>query len=107
MITAEDGREAVRIFPSVSEEIDAVLLDLSMPHMDGGEVLREMRRLCPEVKVILCSVYMEGRVRELFDGPGPVSFLRKPFDSESLARALREVLASEAQTEADDRSTEG
>ena len=106
VITAEDGREAVRIFPSVSEEIDAVLLDLSMPHMDGGEVLREMRRLCPEVKVILCSGYMDGRVRELCDGPGQVSFLRKPFDSESLARTLHEVLASEVQSESDDRGTE-
>ncbi len=107
VITAEDGREAVRIFPSVSEEIDAVLLDLSMPHMDGAEVLREMRRLCPEVKVILCSGYMEGTVRDLCDGPGRVSFLRKPFDSETLARTLREVLAPGAEGESDDRSTEG
>jgi CheY-like chemotaxis protein len=107
VITAEDGREAVRIFPSVSEEIDAVLLDLSMPHMDGGEVLSEMRRLCPDVKVLLCSGYLEGRARELCEGPGKASFLRKPFDSQTLVRTLREVLASEVRRESGDGSTDG
>jgi CheY-like chemotaxis protein len=107
VVTVEDGRQAVRIFPSVSEEIDAVLLDLSMPEMDGGEVLREMRRIRPDVKVVLCSGYMEGRARELSDGPGQVSFLRKPFDSESLLRTLRGVLASDLQMGPDDRSEEG
>jgi len=106
VITAEDGREAVRIFPSVAGEIDAVLLDLSMPKMDGGEVLREMRRIRSDVKVILCSGYMEGRARELSDGPGQASFLHKPFDSETLLRTLREVLASDIPRESDDRGAE-
>jgi signal transduction histidine kinase/CheY-like chemotaxis protein len=96
VITVEDGREAVRSFEAISEEIDAVLLDLSMPQMDGGEVLREMHRLRPEARVILCSGYREGRVRELCDGAGQVSFLRKPFDSEALVGALRKALASDA-----------
>jgi PAS domain S-box-containing protein len=104
VITAEDGSEAVRIFPSISPEIDAVLLDLSMPQMDGGQVLQEMRRIRPDVKVILCSGYMEGRVRELSDGPGQASFLHKPFDSETLLRTLREVLASGPQRDRDDQS---
>ena len=107
VIPAEDGREVVRIFRTVSEEIDAVLLDLSMPHMDGGEVLREMRRLCPDVKVVLCSGYLEGRARELCEGPGKASFLRKPFDSQTLVRTLREVLASEVPREPEDWSTDG
>ena len=106
VITAEDGREAVRIFRAVSEEIDAVLLDLSMPDMGGGEVLREMRRLRSDVKAILCSGYLESRARELCDGPGQVSFLPKPYDSETLLGTLREVLASEVRGESDDRSTE-
>jgi PAS domain S-box-containing protein len=93
VISAADGREAVRIFRAVSEEIDAVLLDLTMPHMDGGEVLRELRRLRPDVKVILCSGYMEGRARELCDEGEQLSFVQKPFELETLLGALREVLA--------------
>jgi PAS domain S-box-containing protein len=107
VITAEDGREAVRIFRTVSAEIDAVLLDLSMPHMDGGEALREMRRLRADVKAILCSGYLEDRARGLCDGPGQASFLRKPYDSETLLGTLREVLASEVRRESKDRSTDG
>jgi PAS domain S-box-containing protein len=107
VIAVEDGREAVRVFRAVSKEIDAVLLDVSMPHLGGGEALREMRELRSDVKAILCSGYMEGRARELCDGPGRASFLRKPFDSETLVGALRELLASGAQEEPDDRGTRG
>ena len=105
VIAVEDGREAVRVFRAVSGEIDAVLLDVSMPHLGGGEALREMRRLRSDVKAILCSGYMEGRARELCDGPVQASFLRKPFDSETLVGALRELLESRAQEEPDDRGT--
>jgi PAS domain S-box-containing protein len=107
VIAVEDGREAVRVFQAVSEEIDAVLLDVSMPHLGGGEVLREMRRLRSDVKAILCSGYMERRARELCDGPSQASFLRKPFDSETLMGALREILVSRAQEEPDDRDPSG
>ncbi len=52
---------------SVSEEIDAVLLDLTMPQMDGDEALREMRRLRPDVKAILWSGHAEQTARERCD----------------------------------------
>jgi two-component system cell cycle sensor histidine kinase/response regulator CckA len=105
VLTAEDGREAVRIFRETSQEIDVVLLDLTMPHMDGAEALLEMRQLRSDVKAILCSGYMEDGVKALRDGPGKISFLQKPFDSEALIGALREVLASEARRESGDGST--
>jgi CheY-like chemotaxis protein len=107
VIAVEDGREAVRVFGALSEEIDAVLLDVSMPHLGGGEALREMRRVRSDVKAILCSGYMERPASELCDGPGRASFLRKPFDSETLGGALCEILASGAQGEPDDRGTRG
>jgi CheY-like chemotaxis protein len=105
VLTAEDGREAVRIFREKSQEIDVVLLDLTMPQMDGGEALLEMRQLRSDVKAIFCSGYMEDRVKALRDGPGKISFVQKPFDSEALIAALREVLASEARRESGDWSS--
>ncbi|MBW1688165.1 MAG: response regulator, partial [Deltaproteobacteria bacterium] len=98
VITAADGSEAVRIFRSVSKEVDAVLLDLTMPHMDGDEALREMRRLRSDVKAILWSGHAEQTARERCDEQGQVALLQKPFDSETLLETLRAVLAS------DDRS---
>jgi len=98
VITAEDGREAVHIFRSLSKEVDAVLLDLTMPQMDGDETLREMRRLRPDVKAIIWSGHAEQTARERCDEQGQVSLLQKPFDSETLLETLRAVLAT------DDRS---
>jgi PAS domain S-box-containing protein len=95
VITTADGREAVRIFQTVSKEVDAVLLDLTMPDMGGDEALREMRRLRSGVKAILWSGHAEGRARERRDGREQASFLQKPFDSETLIGTLRAVLASD------------
>ena len=97
VITAADGREAVRIFRSVSKQVDAVLLDLTMPHMDGDEALREMRRLRSDVKAILWSGHAEDTARERCDGQGQVALLQKPFDSDTLVSTLRAVLASDDQ----------
>ncbi len=93
VISAADGREAVRIFRSVSEEVDAVLLDLTMPHMDGDEALREMRRLRSDVKAILWTGHAEQTMRERWDEQSQVSILQKPFGLEALLRTLRAVLA--------------
>jgi CheY-like chemotaxis protein len=98
VITAADGREAVRIFRSVSKEVDAVLLDLTMPQMDGVEALREMRRLRSDVKAILWSGHAEQTARERCDAQGQVALLQKPFDSEILLETLRTVLASDGRS---------
>jgi CheY-like chemotaxis protein len=95
VLTATDGREAVRIFRSMPNEVDAVLLDLTMPHMDGDEALREMRRLRSDVKAILWSGHAEQTMRERWDEQSRVCILQKPFGLEALLRTLRAVLASD------------
>jgi len=95
VITAADGREAVRIFRNTSNQIDAVLLDLTMPQMDGDEALRKMRRLRSDVKAILWSGYEEQTARKRCDGQERVVLLQKPFDAETLVDTLRSVMASD------------
>ena len=56
-ILAEDGRQAVEIFRQQANEIDVILLDMTMPHMGGEEAFRELRRICPDVSVVLSSGY--------------------------------------------------
>ena len=70
----------------------AVLLDLTMPHLDGVETFRELRRLDPDCRVILTSGYNEQEAIHDFLGKGLAGFVQKPFLREDLLRALRKAL---------------
>ena len=94
VLTATDGREALKVFGEHAGEIVCVLLDLTMPHMDGEEAFREMRRLHPGVVVILCSGYNEQDATQRFAGKGLAGFIQKPYRSDGLRAKLREVLES-------------
>ena len=92
VLTAHDGREALKLFCEHADEIVCVLLDLTMPHMDGEETFREMRRLRPDVTVILCSGYNELDATQRFAGKGLSGFIQKPFNMATLRDKLAEVL---------------
>jgi two-component system, cell cycle sensor histidine kinase and response regulator CckA len=91
VLTAEDGRQAVGVFTEHIREVHAVLLDLSMPGMDGVEVLHYLTGLAPEVRVVLCSGYNEQDVNARLDGLKPAGFLRKPYLPSELVERLRAV----------------
>lgn len=92
VLEAEDGREGLRIFAEHDDEIRAVLLDLSMPNMDGGETFLEMHRLNPEVPVVLLSGYAEPDSVERLSTEGLAGFLVKPFKPVALVEKVREIL---------------
>jgi PAS domain S-box-containing protein len=79
VLLAADGEEAVAIFRAHAAEIVGVLLDLSMPRMDGAATLAALRQIQPEVKVILCSGYDESEATQRFTGQGLAGFLQKPY----------------------------
>ncbi len=85
---AADGREALALFKQRNGAFDCVLMDLMMPHMDGEEAFREMRRINPRVRVILSSGYNENEVTERFSGKGLAGFIQKPYRLESLRQIL-------------------
>ncbi|MBN1866267.1 PAS domain S-box protein [Candidatus Sumerlaeota bacterium] len=87
-LSAADGQEALALFERHSDEIEGVLLDLTMPRMDGLTAFREMRRLRPDIKVILCSGYSEKEATRRFTSEGLTGFLQKPY----LMRELREMI---------------
>lgn len=91
-IEAADGREAVDIFAQKPNAIALVLLDLTMPNMDGEEAFRELRRIQPDVRVLLMSGFNEQEVSARFTAPGLGGFLQKPFKPEQLRAKLREIL---------------
>jgi len=98
VLTAPDGRACVEIFRERAGQVRAVLLDLTMPGMDGEETFRELRRIQPTVPVILSSGYNEQDAVNRFAGKGLAGFLQKPYSASTLRNALRRVLEEEPKT---------
>ncbi|NUP99344.1 MAG: response regulator [Armatimonadetes bacterium] len=92
VLLAEDGLEALEIFQRQPEAIGLVVLDMTMPRMDGEEAFREMRRIRPDVKVILSSGYNEQEATNRFAGQGLAGFLQKPYGPKKLLEKVREVV---------------
>jgi len=84
VVGARDGREALEMFTPTPGEWDLVLLDLSMPRMDGAEVCKRIRAIRPDVRIVLMSGYPENEAMNRFEGGGFDAFLVKPFTVESL-----------------------
>ncbi|MGI9432234.1 MAG: ATP-binding protein [Myxococcota bacterium] len=95
--TAIGGHAGVECFRASPDEIDVVVLDLGMPDLDGGEVFEELRRIRPDVRVVLSTGYREEQAARRFEASGVAAFLGKPYEPEQLvdavarARAAREV----------------
>jgi len=94
-ITAVDGQEAVEIFMEKSDEIVAVLLDLTMPRMDGVAAFEAMRRIKPDVKVILCSGFSEHEAMQRFSGQGLAGYVHKPYRITALRDEIEKVMKGE------------
>ena len=88
VITAEDGRQGLDIFNS-RKDITLVILDLTMPHMDGEQCFRALRQVDPTVRIVMSSGFNEQEVSEKFIGKGLSGFIQKPYTLSS----LREVLS--------------
>jgi len=91
VLTANDGVEALDIYKREGDNIDLVLLDLTMPHMDGEETFRQLRSINPDVKIILSSGYSESDIKDRFAGKGLRGFLQKPYLPEMLQQAVQRV----------------
>lgn len=92
-IVAKDGQEAVDIFKEQNTDIDAILLDLTMPVMGGEEAFAHIQRINPAVPVIVTSGYAESTAGDRFgSGAQPTGFIQKPFNAQMLTDALREAL---------------
>jgi PAS domain S-box-containing protein len=92
VITAADGVEAVEVFREHRDRVQCVLLDLTMPRMDGWETLAAIRKFRPNLPVILASGYNEAQVMAGYHQERPQAFLHKPYRKAELLEALEAVL---------------
>jgi nitrogen-specific signal transduction histidine kinase/CheY-like chemotaxis protein len=92
VLTATDGQQAVILYRERGKEIDLVLMDLMMPHMDGEEAFCELRKLNPDVRVVIASGCRHEDVRSRFAGKSLAGILQKPYTPAELLETLAGLL---------------
>ena len=98
VLVARDGKQAISVFRRHADDVQCVLLDLTMPRMDGEECFQELRRIRADVPVILSSGYNEGAVTQRFVGKGLADFVQKPYRTDVLRESLQRLLGNSNET---------
>jgi PAS domain S-box-containing protein len=93
VLTAADGRQALDLYRERGGEITLVVLDMTMPRLDGVETFRELRRIDPKACVILSSGYAEEDVVSQLAGKGLSGFIQKPYTLDKLRASLSLVIS--------------
>jgi len=89
-----DGSAGVELFKTGQRDIDLVLLDLTLPGMTGREVLKELRRIRPDVTVIITTAYSYDTAVESLGGQQPWFYLRKPYRIGEITAMIRNACLS-------------
>jgi DNA-binding NtrC family response regulator len=92
LLTATNGMEAVNLLKS-SPIIDLVITDLSMPKMDGFELIAYMNRNYPKIPVIMMTAFGTPKIEEIIQKMGIYSYLEKPLDINMIADTILDALA--------------
>lgn len=90
--TRTSGIEALELFRLHPNRFDLVITDLTMPHMSGLELAKEIRRIRPDVPVILCTGYSAMITHETAKAAGIWRTVAKPLNLEDLATLIRTVM---------------
>ncbi len=106
--TAQDGQDAAEIFEKDGSSIDVVLLDMSMPRMNGRAAFEALKRLDPDVRAVLMTGHALNEDAQAILDLGVRAFFEKPFGLRAVAAKLHElarerVLIREAEQRARDR----
>ncbi len=92
VLMAADGRQGVRVFRKHADQVDLVLLDLTMPRMSSDAVFRALRKVRPDVPVLLASGYSQSDAAARFAGLDLAGFVRKPFQMSTLIAQVRAAM---------------
>ncbi len=92
VITASSGKEAIRIYQQQNAQINLVILDMIMPEMNGLETFLELKKLNPDIKVLLSTGYsIDDKAQEMLK-KGCKGYILKPYSVIDFSHKLREVL---------------
>jgi PAS domain S-box-containing protein len=100
VIEAADGKTGIDLFRAGAGQIDVVLLDLTLPGIPGAEVLGELRRIRPNVKVLITSAYSRDWVADAIGEQQPWFYIRKPYLFSDLIGLVRDVCLARVNSQA-------
>jgi two-component system, cell cycle sensor histidine kinase and response regulator CckA len=93
VLEARDGKEAIQLFHEHCHSIDLVILDMIMPGIKGDEVLKEIRVIRPETKVIVSSGFMSEEQRDNLKEHRVDAYLDKPYRDKDVMRTILDILS--------------
>ncbi len=91
---ADSGDKAIEILRTGADRIACVVLDLTMPGMSGEETFRELRKIRPDLQIVLSSGYNQEEVLSRFSDQDVAGFVQKPYQSSQMLAVIRQALAS-------------
>ncbi len=92
VITAADGVKAVQVFKKHSEEIDCVLLDYTMPHMNGVKCFYKLREIKPGIPVLLSSGFNHQEISQRLPDIEAIGFIQKPYGTNEVVSKINQIL---------------
>ncbi|THB79658.1 MAG: response regulator [Desulfobulbaceae bacterium] len=92
VLLAEGGENGLHIYRQQAAEIDIVLLDMMMPEMDGAECFGELKKINPEVVVVISSGFAKTSRVEEVERQGVAGFLQKPYTAREVSATIHQVL---------------
>ncbi|HSX80822.1 MAG TPA: PAS domain S-box protein, partial [Candidatus Saccharimonadia bacterium] len=96
VVTETSSREALALFIRQPDRFDLVITDMTMPGMTGERLAKELRRIRPDIPIILCSGFIHHLNEEEAKAIGICAFLMKPFVLQELAETVRTVMHKQA-----------
>ncbi len=93
VLTASSGEKAINTLRVSRDPVEVVVLDVQMPGMSGSDVLRQIRKMRPETKILIATGFDEARAALELAPHAPDGFLQKPFPIRVLREKLHDMLA--------------
>ena len=95
VISALDPLKGIELYRQHHQNISLVILDYSMPHMDGKAAFEKLLQINMEVKVLLCSGYSEEETLLEFGVDRPTGYFQKPYKTDALIQLVAEIVSKD------------
>jgi DNA-binding response OmpR family regulator len=92
VLVAADGEQAIEVYRCYKRRIDAVLLDVRVPKITGGEVFRRIKEENAAVKVVIASGFLEANIKNQIAFAGVKRFVSKPYILDEVLETVRSLI---------------